>query len=430
MEFSFLHIADAHLGFRQYGLRERYNDFAQALNWAVQEAVKRQVDFVLLAGDLFHKRSYVLPFTVRQMIQILTPLKRDQIPCLAIEGNHDKPFYADGHMSWVEFLAEQGMLQLLNFLPDHEGPLRPASAPSPVGHFSEPLPGVRVYGMGYKGAGTQSALFTLAQALEDSPREDVHYSVLALHTGLEGEIPANVTGTITVGDLAPLQPHVDYLALGHYHKPFAYEGWIYNPGSLEVTSIDVWDDQNPGGAKLVEVNTAAQPAHRVTHLPSPIRPWVRHFFQVNKAESPEHLQQGLLESLDSQLRPESRGDDRAPLLHIMLWGRLDFPSHLLDLNQIREAVLAQLQPLECRIHLQAQTSQGEEQSPADHRTLHDIEQEVLLDTIREHPQYADSAALWRSATQELMAHALAHAAPEELYATLSAYDDAAQAKDD
>jgi DNA repair exonuclease SbcCD nuclease subunit len=31
---------------------------------------------------------------------------------------------------------------------------------------------------------------------------------------------------------------IDYLALGHIHTPYIIDGWIYNPGSIERTSVN------------------------------------------------------------------------------------------------------------------------------------------------------------------------------------------------
>ena len=50
---KFIHAADLHLGYRQYGLAERFNDFSRVFRHIVDQAIEQQVDFVLLAGDLF-----------------------------------------------------------------------------------------------------------------------------------------------------------------------------------------------------------------------------------------------------------------------------------------------------------------------------------------------------------------------------------------
>ena len=68
-----LHLADSHLGYQQYSLTERFNDFSRAFLHLMDEAVARRVDFVLLAGDLFEKRT-VDPLAIRVAIEGLEPV--------------------------------------------------------------------------------------------------------------------------------------------------------------------------------------------------------------------------------------------------------------------------------------------------------------------------------------------------------------------
>jgi exonuclease SbcD len=46
----FMHVADIHLGYQQYGSRERFNDFSRVFLHIVDQAVEQRVDFVLLDG--------------------------------------------------------------------------------------------------------------------------------------------------------------------------------------------------------------------------------------------------------------------------------------------------------------------------------------------------------------------------------------------
>ena len=98
MKTRFLHCADIHLGYLQYGLKERFNDFAAAFNAVIDKAIgeysprrdgrripfdedlQGPVDFVILAGDLFHKRS-IDALTLNQAMRALRDLRRnDQNP--------------------------------------------------------------------------------------------------------------------------------------------------------------------------------------------------------------------------------------------------------------------------------------------------------------------------------------------------------------
>jgi DNA repair exonuclease SbcCD nuclease subunit len=90
----FLHFADVHLGYQQYGVQERFDDFSRAYLHIVDQAVSQRVDFCLLAGDLFEKRT-VDPLAMRVAIEGLRTLREAGIPVIAVEGNHEKAHYRD-----------------------------------------------------------------------------------------------------------------------------------------------------------------------------------------------------------------------------------------------------------------------------------------------------------------------------------------------
>ena len=50
---QFIHMADTHLGYRQYGLSERENDFFEVFDQAIEEVVHERPEFVIHSGDLF-----------------------------------------------------------------------------------------------------------------------------------------------------------------------------------------------------------------------------------------------------------------------------------------------------------------------------------------------------------------------------------------
>ena len=108
---SFLHVADCHLGKWQYNQRERFNDFGRAFHYIVDAAIEAKVDFVVLAGDLFEKRS-IDALTLNQAMRALDKLHNKGIPCLAIEGNHERPYFSE-QVGWMEFLAVRDLLILL-----------------------------------------------------------------------------------------------------------------------------------------------------------------------------------------------------------------------------------------------------------------------------------------------------------------------------
>ena len=46
-------VSDVHLGTRQYGLKERYDDFIVAFERFGKSVVEHEVDAVVIGGDLF-----------------------------------------------------------------------------------------------------------------------------------------------------------------------------------------------------------------------------------------------------------------------------------------------------------------------------------------------------------------------------------------
>jgi DNA repair exonuclease SbcCD nuclease subunit len=96
------HLADAHLGFRQFqrldpdGLNRREADVAAAFRRAMDAVIARAPDAVIVAGDLFHS---VRP-TNRSIIEAFTQFSRlrqalPEAPVILIAGNHDTPRSAE-----------------------------------------------------------------------------------------------------------------------------------------------------------------------------------------------------------------------------------------------------------------------------------------------------------------------------------------------
>src|SRR5487761_894065 len=154
MRASFIHIADTHLGYEQYGVRERFNDFSRAFWDIMREATERKVTCVVIAGDLFNKRA-IDALTLLHAIEGLKELKSLGIPVIAIEGNHDRSYYREG-TSWLQFLCHQGYLTLLDpRMIDGAPVLEPWNAGNMLGANIDLLDGkLRVYGLKWQGAAT------------------------------------------------------------------------------------------------------------------------------------------------------------------------------------------------------------------------------------------------------------------------------------
>ena len=114
--FSFVHASDLHLGYSQYGLEVRRQDFDNALSELVDRTLELKPDFMIIAGDLFHqpRPSNV---TLENTIRSFKRLKDAQIPVLTVDGSHDSaPNTITGTI--LHPLDSAG---LIYHLPRHEG---------------------------------------------------------------------------------------------------------------------------------------------------------------------------------------------------------------------------------------------------------------------------------------------------------------------
>nr|WP_305037524.1 DNA double-strand break repair protein Mre11 [Haloferax sp. CBA1148] len=83
-----IHTGDTHIGYQQYHSPERRQDFLDAFEQVVADAISEEVDAVVHAGDLYHDRRPELP----DLLGTLAALRRLDdagIPFLAIVGNHE-----------------------------------------------------------------------------------------------------------------------------------------------------------------------------------------------------------------------------------------------------------------------------------------------------------------------------------------------------
>ena len=405
MKTRFAHIADVHLGYQQYGLKERFNDFADAWVDALQQAIEREVQFVVIAGDLFHKRS-VEPAALLQARYGLRMLKEKKIPVIAVEGNHERQVYREG-MSWMQFLAADGDLHLLT-ITDEQGQvsMRPCDPDTHQGSYLD-LDGVRIVGQQYLGSSARTIISEAAQALSDLPRAE--YTIYACHAGIEGVIP-DYPGCVSYEDLQPLRPVVDYVALGHIHLEFNRDRWAYNPGSLETCSAD--EAGKKRGFYVVDVDTD-RPMESDTDRPHRARlmtPMRRDFRRVSINAEPCSHPEDLAEMFRKEIALLAREKLTKPVVLVSLYGRLRFDQGSLDLDALRGMITEAIDPLyvDVRNHTDATPYQGEDGQSISREAL---ERQVLAGLFSRDDRYRDKAAAWAALTIEIKGLAVQNADP-------------------
>ncbi len=339
---KFLHISDVHLGCTRYQLNESPRDFFDAWIDVLQKyAIGERVDFVIMGGDFFHKRN-VPPETMNYAFAGLSLLKDNGIPCVTIEGNHDQKAN-DTDFSWLRSLANWNLLYLLE--PTNESGkvnYKSWNEDNGKGGFVD-IGDARIFGSHWYGASANWAIPMLTEAIKENRRTDA-FHILLLHTDVEGHqthpIPA-----LSLANLKELKSVTDYVALGHTHKSYEIDNWAFNPGSLEITSIDEFRETR--GAFLIDVGENNEV--NATHLRDyRQRPFQRLSFDVSGYAESKEITEAVLELVEREAKTFDANAPR-PIYEITLRGHLGFPNSNLELQKIREEARELTDALHVRI---------------------------------------------------------------------------------
>jgi len=236
--FSFVHASDLHLGYSQYGLEVRRQDFDAAFAELVDRTVELKPDFMIIAGDLFHqpRPSNV---TLEHAIRSFKRLKDANIPVLTVDGSHDSaPNTITGTI--LHPLDSAG---LIYHLPRHEG----ACWFKPDCCYVYGIPN---FHSRYK---TQEALPKFMLEKPPKPVEGA-CNVFVFHgaVDLQGVKPPYIEAEL---DPEFLPSGFDYYAAGHIHERFSIkfkDGSLSYSGCTETASYD--EAKYPKGFNYVQVN--------------------------------------------------------------------------------------------------------------------------------------------------------------------------------
>jgi len=228
---KFIHTADIHLDSPLTGLASYGDAPAEMLRTAtrdaftnlVNEAIEEEVDFMVIAGDLYdgtwkdYNTGY---FFCREMGR----LNKADIPVYLLFGNHD---------------AESEMTKKLSLPPNvHTFATREPST------FRIERLKVALHGRSFKEAATTENL-----ALKYPERVAGCLNIGVLHTALEGNAQHAPYAPCSLAELSA--KGYDYWALGHVHEHSILQKapcWVVFPGNLQGRHIR---ETGPRGAVLV-----------------------------------------------------------------------------------------------------------------------------------------------------------------------------------
>ncbi len=274
----FAHMADTHLGYRQYNLDEREEDFYSALREAVDKIIEKGVDFVIHSGDLFDEPRP----PVRAMLEVrhaLDRLDEKGIQVFAVGGNHDILMRRGA-------LPPQMLYKNIKFLTPEK----------PWQVFND----IFIAGLPYH---SKIHAPMLKERLKSISKEAEKYEkkILVLHQGIDRYFPLEYE--LRFEDIPK---GFDYIAMGHVHKRVVdtfVSGKLVYPGSTETWRIDELEDLKKNGKGFYIIDSNDDFSHEKIDLEN-IRPFIK------KNITSENLR---IEELKTSLKAE-----KAPILYLTI----------------------------------------------------------------------------------------------------------------
>jgi DNA repair protein SbcD/Mre11 len=223
------HIADPHLGIRQYhrqtstGINQREADVASAFRAAIDGVVAAKPDAVVVAGDLFHSvrpTNYAIVFAFRQFQRLRDALPN--APIVLIAGNHDTPRSVETG-SILRLFEELGV----------------DVASDTARRLVYPELDLSIFAVPHG-----SVLTDERPALE--PEGTQKHQVLLAHFEVEGEYPtghvaAEYGGAVVNRGALHLEDWT-YVALGHYHTQHQVARNAWYAGALDYIGPNIWGE--------------------------------------------------------------------------------------------------------------------------------------------------------------------------------------------
>ena len=251
--FSFVHAADLHLGYSQYGLEARREDFDRAFQELVEKTVELKPDFIIIAGDLFH-HARPSNITLENAIRNFGRLREAGIPVLTVDGSHDSaPNVVTGTI--LNPLDSAG---LLYYLPRCEG----ACWRKKGCCYVYGVPNFRTRRR------TEELLPAFMEQNKPTPNPDL-FNIFVFHMALD--IPSIKPPGMEAEAPPELIPDdFDYYAAGHVHTPYKEKfktGLLLYSGSTENVNYD--EAKSEKGFYYVEVDEKGTASPQFIKLESP-----------------------------------------------------------------------------------------------------------------------------------------------------------------
>lgn len=321
-----VHVSDTHLGYRQYNLEEREQDFYEAFHRVIENAMTEHPDLILHSGDLFDS-SRPTPRALLEAARITKKVLERGIKVVLIPGSHDMPKRKG--IPPHAILEELGAIVLRS------------SRPYVV------IGDVFIGGLEYIPKVFREVLLGKLRELSKKA-EGYNRRILLLHQGIEQFL--KFEHELVLNDI-PENFH--YYALGHIHKRLVMDygiGKMAYSGSTEVFSRDEYEDylRNGKGAFLVDLSSEIPEVQKIDI--DCIRPHLIKEIEVSSIT--EFIRK--IENIKDEATKLYNSSRKKPILHSRIIGDMDW-------QQLRRVLVERLSDLLLTVRIETLPKEVEHQ---------------------------------------------------------------------
>ncbi len=225
-----LHTSDWHLGQHFYG-KSRIHEHQSFLNWLLEQAVERDIDAIVVAGDIFDTGTP--PSYAREMyFDFISKISKINCQLIVLAGNHDSVAMLGESKSLVKSLSTRVIPAVTENIEEQVFILNNKNGEA--GAVVCAIPFIRPRDIVKSSAGQSAS--QKQQSLQQAISEHYHHLFDKAKTLSNNELPVIATGHLTtvgvtatesvrdiyIGTLdafpANAFPDADYIALGHIHR--------------------------------------------------------------------------------------------------------------------------------------------------------------------------------------------------------------------
>ena len=224
---KFAHIADSHIGCWREDKLKRLS--FEAFSKAVDICIEKNVDFILISGDLFNNSLPSIDL-LKLVTEKLKLLKDKGIGVYIIPGSHD---FSPSGKTIIDVLDKAGLVVNVARGSIVDGKLR-------LKFFVDKKTGAKITGIPGRAYMLDKSYFEIL----DRDINETGFKIFMFHNGVQEFLPKNIN--VDAVPLSLFPKGFDYYAGGHIHYVFNKDNFVF-PGPLFPTNFSEIEELRTGG---------------------------------------------------------------------------------------------------------------------------------------------------------------------------------------